>query len=88
MQILRRPEQLIEFTIHVKFDAALELSRLGDGLPALDKALRHEIFETLKVVNIHLSTQLEERGTEPILAVIRKGIPRLVDRDIVQVSIS
>ncbi|RDX52180.1 hypothetical protein OH76DRAFT_1480800 [Lentinus brumalis] len=86
--ILPRPEQLIEFTIHVKFDGALELSRFGDGLPALDKALRHGIFEMLKIVNIHLSTQLEERGTEPILAGIRKGLPRLVDRDIVQVSIT
>ncbi len=53
-----------------------------------DKALRHEIFKMLKIVNVHLITQLEERGTESILAVTRKGLPRLVDRDIVQVSIT
>ena len=75
------PAQLTALTIRVEFDGAYELPLFVPGIQALDKALREERFSMLNALKLYIRS-LQEPG----LAIVRNSLPKLVARDVVQVS--
>ena len=75
------PAQLAALTIRVEFDGAYELPLFVSGLQALDTALREERFVALNGLKLHIRS-LQEPG----LAIVRNSLPKLVARNVVQVS--
>lgn len=75
------PAQLTALTIRVEFDGAYELPLFVSGLQALDTALRKERFVALNVLKLHIRS-LQESGR----AIVRNSLPKLVARDVIQIS--
>ena len=81
MGSLSCPARLAALTIRVEFDGAYELPLFVPGIQALDKALREERFSRLNALKLHIRS-LQESGR----AIVRNSLPRLVARNVVQVS--
>ena len=75
------PAQLAALTIRVEFNGAYELPLFVPGLQALDTALRKERFVALNVLKLHIRS-LQDSGR----AIVRNSLPKLVARDVVQIS--
>ena len=75
------PARLAALTIRVEFDDAYELPLFAPGIQALDTALREERFVALTGLKLHIRS-FQESGR----AIVRNSLPKLVARNVVQVS--